>query len=68
MHQRLFLSAVVATLLLTALFPGLPALSASAGSVTLAPDVVYAADLQPAPTATPPMLDGSCHGGSYCGD
>ncbi len=68
MHQRLFLSAVVATLLLTTLLPGMPALTAHAGGVSLASGVASADDIYLAPTAAPPAPDGSCHGSGHCGD
>jgi hypothetical protein len=68
MNQRLFLIAVVAILLLTAILPGLPALSANAGGADRGLGVAYVDDISPTPTATPPTPDGSCHGSGQCGD
>lgn len=68
MHQRLFLIAVVASLLLATLLPGVPALPAHAGDVSLASGVANADAIYPAPIAAPPAPDGSCHGSGHCGD
>jgi hypothetical protein len=70
MIRRLLLMAVVATLLLAAVLPGLPALTNFDGSASLWPGAVYADDGEPTPTptATPALPDGSCQGGGNCGD
>jgi hypothetical protein len=69
MTRRLLLIAIVATLLLAAALPGLPVTSGSDGSVSRSAGVAHAGDGEPTPTptATPPLPDGGCQGGGYCG-
>lgn len=70
MIRRLLLITAVATLLLAAALPGLPALTSPDGSASGRPGVAYADDVDPTPTpaATPAPPDGSCHGSGQCGD
>lgn len=66
--KQLTLVAAVALLLLALL--ALPAMSAPMGSSLGLTGVVYAdgGEPTPTPTPTPAAPDGSCQGGSHCGD